>query len=78
MDHGSTGEFWMVWNPQGRAPTARHATEALAETEAGRLARLCPGSVFIVLRALYGVRVDSPPPPPVKRVDLSTVDLIPF
>jgi hypothetical protein len=78
MDIRESGEFWMVWNPQGRAPTARHATEALAEAEASRLARQCHGQTFIVLRALYGVRVEAPPPPPVVRVSLDMIDLVPF
>lgn len=78
MDDRASGDFWMVWNPHGRAPSARHATEALAEAEAQRLARQVPGHVFIVLKALYGCRTATPMPPPVDRVPLDTIDLIPF
>lgn len=75
MDYRKTGEFWMVWNPSGRAPAVRHATEELAEAEAQRLARLCPGQVFIVLKALYGCRAAITP---VDRVPLGEIDLVPF
>ena len=44
--------FWIVWNPQGRNPTHRHGSEFSANNEAERLARLNPGQVFIVLRAV--------------------------
>lgn len=78
MEDRDTGDFWMVWNPQGRAPTARHATEELAEQEAHRLARVAPGEVFIVMKALYGCRMWRPAPPHVDRVPLAQLDLIPF
>lgn len=78
MDARDSGDFWMVWNPSGRAPTARHATEAIAEAEAQRLARQVPGQIFIVLKALYGCRTAPPAQPPVDRVPLAVIDLIPF
>lgn len=78
MDQEFAGRFWMVWNPQGRAPTVRHASQARADAEAERLARQFPGHVFIVLMALYGKSVRTPPPPPVITVPLSEIDLIPF
>jgi hypothetical protein len=51
--------FWMVWNPQGSQPTAKHyqRTDALAEAE--RLARKCPGETFYVLEATELRRVDA-------------------
>lgn len=45
-------EFWMVWSPQGGAPTFRHSTEFLADGEAQRLARAAAGRSFYVLRAV--------------------------
>lgn len=43
--------FWMVWNPQGHAPTYRHPSQEAAAKEAERLARLNPGHRFHVLEA---------------------------
>ncbi len=50
--------FWMVWSPQGQAPTRKHLTRASAVTEAERLARLNAGNEFYVLQAIEGRRVD--------------------
>lgn len=53
MRHGERyGEFFMVWNPQGRSPTHRHDEFELAEREAKRLAELCPGQEFFILQAV--------------------------
>lgn len=41
--------FWLVWSPQGQPPRYRHRTRSLAEDEALRLARECPGKEFYVL-----------------------------
>ncbi len=46
------GRFWMVWNPQGRAPTYRHNSRAAADAEASRLSSANPGRVFVVLKAV--------------------------
>lgn len=70
--------FWLIWNPRGRDPNYRHASEDSARLEAERLARACPGDVFVVLKAEYAVRVKRPDPPPVERVPLSQIDEIPF
>ena len=46
--------FWMVYG-QGQgcgAPTKEHGTEALAKTEAARLANLNPGITYVVLQAV--------------------------
>ena len=51
MKDEDVGMFWMVWSPQGRAPTVRHSSRELAEKEADRLARTGAASVFYVLRA---------------------------
>ena len=74
------GEFWMVWNPQGRAPTFRHASEDLARAEAFRLATSNPREVFVILQARFFVRQKPPTPPPVEVVHISefTADDIPF
>ncbi|MCJ2009789.1 hypothetical protein [Methylobacterium sp. J-092] len=46
--------FWMV---QGSGPARfRHDTKAAATTEAERLARQHPGSVFVVMEAIEAVR----------------------
>ena len=45
--------FWMVWCPQGHAPTAKHDTEARAIAEAERLARANPERQFYVLQAKH-------------------------
>ena len=50
--------FWMVWNPQGHAPTKDHLTRQSAEREADRLARLNRGQRFIVLQSVSERVVD--------------------
>lgn len=46
-------EFWFVWTKTGHIPRHCHNTQAEAEAEADRLARLVPhGKKFIVLRAV--------------------------
>jgi hypothetical protein len=52
-------QFWMIWNPEGNMPRFCHDTEAAAETEAERLARLNPGQSFYILEAVQRYRVDS-------------------
>jgi hypothetical protein len=71
--------LWMIWNPQRHAPTYRHYSVEAAHSEAERLARLCPGEVFVVLKAQYALRMKRPDPPPVDHVPLSQIgDEIPF
>lgn len=41
--------FWLVWDPQGGAPTYQHPTFPQARSEAERLARMNPGRTFFVL-----------------------------
>lgn len=41
--------FWMVWDPQGRAPTYKHGSFMEARAEAARLAGRNPGHDFHVL-----------------------------
>lgn len=45
-------QFWLVWNPQGRAPTYQHPSEELARKEADRLSLLNPGQKFYVMEAM--------------------------
>lgn len=80
MNESSRGEFWMVWNPQGRAPTVRHPTEDKARAEAFRLAASNPRDVFVILQARFFVRQKPPMPPPCEIVHISefTNDDIPF
>lgn len=56
MDAFSIAKFWMVWNPDGRAPTRMHGTRETADAEAERLARSCPGNTFFVLKAVGGTQ----------------------
>lgn len=44
--------FFLVWNPEGGAPTVKQASYASAESEAKRLARNNPGVSFFVLAAV--------------------------
>lgn len=43
--------FWLIWNPNGKAPTVQHDSEKAARTEAERLARCNPGHQFYILEA---------------------------
>lgn len=52
-------QFWMVWNPNRNPPAYRHTSQAAAEAEAERLARLNPGEHFIVLEAVSARVVDN-------------------
>lgn len=51
--------FWMVWCPQGGAPTVAHGSESKAITEAGRLAQAHPGRQFYVLQATERIEVNA-------------------
>ncbi len=44
--------FYVVWNPNGRAPMKKHPSKRDAETEAGRLARQNQGQTFVVLKSI--------------------------
>ena len=46
-------QFWLVWNPNGHAPTFQHTHPESARIEAERLSRMNPGQRFHVL-ALIG------------------------
>lgn len=52
-------QFWMIWCPARNPPSFMHDTEAAAETEAERLARLNPGDLFFILEAVQMYQVDS-------------------
>jgi len=49
-------KFWMVWNPNGRAPTHKHTSRRSAVAESERLARLVPGDEFHVLESVGTAR----------------------
>lgn len=53
--------FWMVWSPNGRAPTYQHSSADSAEREVERLARANPGQAFFVLMATKCAEVKAPP-----------------
>lgn len=44
--------FFMIWNPQGKAPTFKHLTRGQAEAEADRLAQCNPGHTFVILESV--------------------------
>ena len=73
----SKANFWMVWNPKGRPPTFPHTSRADADTEAARLAELCPGQQFVVLKAMGGFEV---PKTQAKKMKMSAFvgNFIPF
>lgn len=73
-------KFWMVWSPQGRAPTFKHTSKDSADTEAARLAKLNPGNQFFVLKAVGGWQTDIPliKPIVVRGKNTCTDDGIPF
>ncbi len=50
-DNANQEQFWMVWNPLGRPPTAKHRSEQSACAEAKRLALANKGQHFYVLQA---------------------------
>jgi hypothetical protein len=50
--------FWFVWNPNGPSPSYRHQLLESAVKEAERLARLNPGTTFVVLESVCARRVD--------------------
>lgn len=60
--------FWMVWSPQGRAPTQKHRTKINAEHEAVRLAERNPGAEFFVLKATGGCQAKPPKITDIKMV----------
>ena len=63
--------FWLVWNPDGHAPTVKHSAVSKAFAEADRLAMLNPGQKFFVMAAIGGRTIDNP------VVDIH-IDDIPF
>jgi hypothetical protein len=65
--------FWMVWNVGNRAPAYKHHSLKDAEIEAERMAKINPGSEFVVLEAVSACKYVTP----VTWVQLSDED-IPF
>ncbi len=52
--------FFLVWNPQGRAPTYKHCDRASAEAEARRLALANRGQEFVILGSVASFSVSDP------------------
>ena len=52
-------EFYLIWNPNGHAPTYRHMRRSDAMREAERLANVAPGETFIVMEAICACRKNS-------------------
>lgn len=71
MNQDAERAFWMVWSPQGRAPTVQHRHPDDAEQEAKRLARLNPGCQFYTLAVCRGFEALEP----VREIE---IDQIPF
>ena len=69
--------FWMVWNPEGSQPRAKHYSRESADREAARLATIHPGQEFYVLKCVGGVMADIPPVENFKMVKADH-DEIPF
>ncbi len=66
-------KFWIIWSPTGHhTPKHRHETWTSAVSEAERLARMHPGSEFIVMGAETSRRVDN-----MQRVDFAAME-VPF
>lgn len=70
--------FWIVWNPNGRTPTRKHGSRALARNEAYRLAGMNPGEQFFVLKAVAGAVCPVPQPVDIKMSAPAQTDDIPF
>lgn len=55
-------KFWVVWSPQGQAPSVRHESHAKAAEEARRLAEREPDRHFYVLVAEKRIALAQPAP----------------
>ena len=71
-------KFWMIWSPQGRAPTYQHTSRVSADTEADRLAKANPGSEFFVLKAVGGRTASEPEVQQINITNKQWDDGIPF
>lgn len=71
MNQMHHAKFWMVWSPQGGAPTRKHASRAEADAEAERLAEKTPLRQFFVLKAVGGFVAEIPTTRP---IELTSVD----
>ncbi|GHA15321.1 hypothetical protein GCM10007989_07610 [Devosia pacifica] len=71
----AVSQFWMVWSPQGGAPTKKHHVLDLAHAEARRLSSTCPGAEFYVLEAVAGYHLPKPGP---EKITIVSDDGIPF
>lgn len=65
--------FWMVWNPNGHAPTYRHPSLNAATQEAERLAKANPGRTFVVLESVCARVADT-----MLSIDLKPAPEVPF
>lgn len=57
-----TSRFWVVWNPERKAPMVRHESLLRANDEAKRLCAKHPGERFYVMEA--GIVVTAKPAEP--------------
>lgn len=60
MDREKQLRFWMVWSPQGGAPTYKHLTGAETDQVADRLSQNHAGRTFYALKAVGGCRFEKP------------------
>lgn len=65
----SVYQFWMVWSPQGSAPTVRHLNPDSALAEAKRLAMTHRGREFYVLHSVKGYVMPAPGPEEIEITD---------
>lgn len=49
--------FYLIWNPQGRAPTVKHLSFESAKREADRLSMNNPGESFVILQSMGEVKM---------------------
>jgi len=53
--------FYLIWNPNKKAPTKKHSNIREARAEAKRLAELNKGQEFIILKAVESVEYSTSP-----------------
>lgn len=70
----SEQKIWLVWNPNGRAPTCKHESKSSAKREAERLATLNVEQEFYVVEALGKFQTRKP----VTWTNCETLNEVPF
>lgn len=60
LEHSETQVFYMVYSPEGGAPTMQHYSYSDAKQEAERLARKHPGRQFYLLESKHLMKAETP------------------